>query len=218
MRSLAVPNLYTYCLYIDSACRLQLLFLQTLFRHAEISQSRRHSLSDSSGGSGFGLCIFDLQFTVSKPPYLAPFTGNNIDFRFVKMIVSLFKLLSPSLVRLVVDIPFRAQTTTDHTIRPRLREAFLSLTALEEFTNAGNEPWFNRFLIGANRFTHEPPVWLLWPRLECLALYDVDFEFERPDFTERNDRVESIETVVLTCADGKEEVSTSSLPHIKGIK
>jgi hypothetical protein len=51
-----------------------------------------------------------------------------------------------------------------------------------------------------------------------LALYDVDFEFERPDFTESLDRVESIETVVLTCADGKEEVSTSSLPHIKGTK
>jgi hypothetical protein len=135
------------------------------------------------------------------------------------MIVSLFKLLSTSLVRLVVDIPFRrAQRSTDITLRrdARLRAALLSLTALEEFTSAGDDPWLSSFLIGANRFTHGLLIGSLWPRLECLALYDVDFE--RPNFTESLDRLESIETVVLTCADGKEEVSTSSLPNIKLIK
>jgi hypothetical protein len=210
-RSLAIPYLYTYCLYIDSPRRLELL-LRTLSSHVDDLQTKTCATGGAAGSKSLGYNLLNHGHGVLRSLYLAPFEEDTIDDPpVVKMIASLFKLLSPSLARLVINMALRSLYPEEdsHSVRPLLREAFQRLTALEEFTSVQDELFLDTRDIERDDFVREPPVWSLWPRLKHLALYNVDIDSE--DVMGSLRKHPSLKVLVLTRADGEREGTTLSL-------
>lgn len=218
IRSLAVPYLYNYCLYIDSPWRLQLL-LGTLSREGNILQSRQHDCDEVAGSGPLGTFLLAHGHRVLKSLYLAPFEMDTIDeLPVVKMIDHLFELLSPSLNRLVIDMPLRSLYPDDDTqeIRPVLRKAFQRLTALKEFVSARDELYLATWVVEGFNLEREPLVWSLWPQLEQLALYNVDICCYR--FLGSLKQLPNLKVLVLTRADGEQDVSALDLITMKPLK
>lgn len=169
--------LYSHCLHIDSAKKLQL-----------VTQS-------------FG-CL-RVQNALCRPSirpmgmFLAPY-HETIDVPDIAdHILKLFGFVDDRLKRLIIDIPLRSLYPEDDVslYRPKLQEAFLRLTALEEFCSIRDE----LFLATAVRFEQEQ-VWGSWAKLQRLALYNVDTSWT--PFLKALEQVTALTHLVLTRADG----------------
>ena len=194
VRPLASRLLYTHCLYIDSHRRLGRL-LQAL---KDVTDSWKLPVP---------ICP---QFPHGiQSLFLAPFDKGTIDdYVTAKWVEDLLYILSPHLKRLVIDIPLRSlYPDEDHlSVRPILRNAFLRLTNLEEFTSARDELYLNVHENGrwANAATREDEVWTLWPKLKRLALYNPDMSSLAMEMEVGNHGrgLPQLQTLVVTRADG----------------
>lgn len=217
LRSLAIPYLYTYCLYIDGPLRLQLL-LRTLSSKVDTGSDKEHQTSENARKTSTAFSLQGKSWML-KSLYLAPFTGDTIEEPAVaKMIDSLFELLSPSLARLVIDMPLRSLYPEEDidNIRPILRAAFARLEALEEFTSAQDELYLETRVSDDDEPLREIPLWSTWHRLKHLALYNVDIE--EPGFLRGLRKLQNLEVLVLTRADGEHDWSTSALLALEPLK
>jgi len=111
--------------------------------------------------------------------YLAPFPDDTIDnIEVVAGIEALFKVLAPHLRRLIIDMPLRSHYPNEEgsgTVRIPLRRALLGLERIEEFVSVQDE----LYLSTLPEFPRsEPLVWLSWPNLKRLALYNLDIDDE----------------------------------------
>jgi hypothetical protein len=200
--------LYTHCLYIDASWRLDSLLSTSLAKlDPPISLSRIQNL------------------------YLAPFPGHTIrDRRIVSQVTELFTLLSPSLKRLVINMPLRSHYPGDDAIeklRPILRKGFEQLIHLEEFSSVkdelylawwdpevtdvpnvqddlndddGSEHWLNDFMFEN------------WTQLRYLALYNCDLN---DAFKLALASMSMLERVVLSRPDqGEESWFDETLPQV----
>lgn len=216
-RSLTIPYLYTYCLYIDSPRRLQSL-LRSFPGQKEILRNQEHISRQIDRRTTPG-CLLNHPPRALQSLYLAPFTEDTIDeLPVVTMLSSLFELFSHFLERLVIDMPLRSFFPVEdrQQIRPTLREAFLKLTTLEEFTSARDELFLDICFDEDDEFVVQPLVWSFWPQLKHLALYNVDMENQT--FIDSLNRLGKLEVLVLTRADGDEDTYTTSLLTIKGLR
>lgn len=117
--------------------------------------------------------------------------------------MDLFTALAPYLRRLVVDIPFRDFDIADiFETQALLRDAFSKLTALETFCNVRDELFLD--LIHPRNHIRERWEWTTWPNLKTLALYNKDVSTD--GFWAELGRLEGLETLVFTRADGLDEV------------
>jgi hypothetical protein len=218
LRSLAIPLLYRHCLYVDSPPRLEQL-LRTLQSHSDAWRTQNHEAWRKQTPKHLHPCIFDLRPAILKSLYIAPFVDDTIEnIPVVELISSLFELLAPSLSRLVIDMPLRSLYPEDdyHDIRPKVREAFEKLTAVEEFTSARDELYLaTREWDDLNRF-REIPVWSTWPKLKRLALYNVDMESE--GFFNGLRQLGNIETLVFTRPDGEQDAPASIIRLLSSLK
>lgn len=183
----ANQNLVRHCLYIHSSESLRLVLLR-------LSKPNEHTPS---------LPALDLLPHVGSL-YLAPFGRRTIDDLPTAMWVrELLTCTRGTLRRLVIDIPLRSvYPWGDHlNVRPTLRKAFEQLVRLEEFVSVRDELYLD--LHDREEGVDEPPVWQSWTRLKRLALYNVD---SRPGFWHDVATMESLETLVLTRADGLEDI------------
>jgi hypothetical protein len=142
--------------------------------------------------------------------YLAPFHSDTIsDLPTAQAVDDLLSCLSPTIRRLVIDIPLRSLYPADDSlaIRPILRKAFTQLTSLELFCSARDELFLScsseRLITGS-----EANVWSEWPKLKTLALYNCDLDSE--GFWRDMKAMETLETLVLTRADGLQHVDFKS--------
>lgn len=216
-RSLAIPYLYTYCLYIDSPRRLQSL-LRSFPGQKEILRNQEHISRQIDRRTTPG-CLLNHPPRALQSLYLAPFTEDTIDeLPVVIMLSSLFELFSHFLVRLVIDMPLRSFFPVEdrQQIRPTLREAFLKLTTLEEFTSARDELFLDICFNEGDEFVVQPLVWSFWPQLKHLALYNVDMENQT--FIDSLKKLGKLDVLVLTRADGDEDTYITSLLAIKGLR
>jgi hypothetical protein len=133
--------------------------------------------------------------------YLSPYLSYSIDdLPIAKWIYELFSLIHPTLKCLVIDIPLRSlYPEDDHlSVRPILRDAFLRLVNLEEFTSARDELYLSSRIV-KRRSKPEVDVWTNWPYLQRLALYNVDVDY---GFAKTIKNLQHLNTLVLTRADG----------------
>jgi hypothetical protein len=187
--SIANRLLYTYCLYIDSPHRLQCL-TNSLSNLPAIARPRILPP------------IPFLRYITSL--YLAPFSNDTIDdLPTARSLYDLLSLISPSLRRLVIDIPLRSlYPREDHlNVRAILRSAFAKLTALEIFCSVRDELYLDCHEPPLN--DDEPPVWSLWPKLRTLALFNPDVDDASvSQFWPYLGTLEHLQTLVLTRSDG----------------
>lgn len=187
--STAKRQLYKNCLYINSARKLRLL-LRTL------TESPSTDLLPFINSLFLEVCGAD---------------GTIDDLPIAKWILELFSLISPTLTRLVVNIPLRSlYPEDDHlSVRPTLREAFSRLVNLEEFTSILDELYLST-RVDTSSFDelYEDIVWKDWPQLKKLALYNPDVHLP---FAKAIKTLPHLETLVLTRADGLTE---RPIPHI----
>ncbi|KAF1982488.1 hypothetical protein K402DRAFT_397567 [Aulographum hederae CBS 113979] len=182
--SLATRYLYSHCLYLDSPTRLRLL-LQSL-----VSLSLPRKLLPPIA---IAPCLRSL--------YLAPFEGDILDnLPIAQWTFQLISTISPTLKRLVVDMPLRNLEPWDDrlNVRPPLRTAFSQLVNLEEFCSARDELFLD--LHDRTERIIERPVWTLWPKLRKLALYNQDIE--DPLFVAGLMTLRNITHLALTRTDG----------------
>ena len=217
LHCLALPYLYNHCLYIDSPVRLKLL-LRTLSKYGQTV--RRKRMSDGRVSRRLvGPYTFDLKPIVLRSLYLAPFTGVTIDeLPVANMIASLFELLSPSLTRLVIDMPLRSVCLNKdvHNIPALLRQAFRRLTALEEFTSARDALHLDEGTVPLHSSIQKPLIWSLWPRLTRLALYELNIH--SPALEKSISKIQSLEVIVLTRDDGDQRILASGLARVLPLK
>ena len=145
---LARRLLFHHCLYIDSKDRLD-------------------SLLDKSG---YFISNDHSQSIPASSLFLAPFPPESLNEpQIVNQIECLFAHICTTLKNLVIDMPLRYLYPNEdvHGIRKPLREAFCRLTALEDFCSVKDELFLDALESG-----DEPEVWISWPRLRRLALYN----------------------------------------------
>lgn len=177
--------LYTHCLYIHTSSRLKKL------------ATSLQSLKGQDNG--------DL-LAHATSLYIRPFpvwdTIAEIDV--ANDIQSVLQILAPRLRRLLVDIPFRSVYPEDDPtmiqVQTVLRTTFQELPALEEFSSIRDEV----YLQTEPGVAMESYIWSGWNQLKTLILYNVDVSL--PKFWEGLHRLQNLETVVLTRADGLGEV------------
>ncbi|CEJ88293.1 hypothetical protein VHEMI04675 [[Torrubiella] hemipterigena] len=88
----------------------------------------------------------------------------------------LLTAVAPTLRSLVIDMPLRSlYPEDDHNgVRPILRAGFSALTSLENFVSVRDE-----LFLSTTEARDEPEVWAtLWPKLQRLALYNLDLGAE----------------------------------------
>ena len=145
---IASKLLHQQCLYLDTSKRLDdvLLCLQRCVPTMLQASSLRNITS----------------------LYLAPFGTSLDDEPIAQSVRELFYEVSPSLRRLVVEMPFSSlDPLEDHlNVRRTLREGFEQLTRLTEFVCLGDYP----ALSVVDAYTD---VWRLWPDLRRLVLFNV---------------------------------------------
>ncbi|KAF2181884.1 hypothetical protein K469DRAFT_713484 [Zopfia rhizophila CBS 207.26] len=173
-RQLANRYLRDHCVYLSSDTRLRSLLLSVP-------------------------CRSDLLNITSL--FLAPFRHTVDDLPTATWVRELLFYTSPSLKRLIIDIPPRSlYPDDDHlNVRPVLREAFVMLEHLEEFVSVRDELYLDTV-----RWGNHEAVWRHWPRLRRLALYNVD---ATGLFWIAIAKMQELGTLVLTHADGLEELN-----------
>ncbi|KAH0341058.1 hypothetical protein KCU81_g6548, partial [Aureobasidium melanogenum] len=192
--------LYTHCLYIDEPWRLDLLLTRS-FCQPDFQTSATHI----------------------KNLYLSPFSRDTIrEPKVVTQVAELFTLLSPSLKRLIINMPLRSHYPEEDTVdklRPILRSGFEQLVHLEEFCSIEDElylaywdPTFSQqvHLNEVNDFMFER-----WTKLSRLALYNQMLD---PAFSAVLARMPNLEKVVLSEPDyeGDEISWASDMAHLFG--
>lgn len=196
--SISCRLLYQHCLDIDSPRRLQYLLRSLNTQRVQDAIAKRPS-------HPVGL-------------WLAPYAGETIDVPDIaENIEALFTILAKRLDRLVIDIPLRSLYPDEDAglRRPILRSAFSQLSELREFTSIRDELYLN---------TTDPPdsldeeeVWTVWPKLERLALYNVDAS--GPQFLRALPKATKLQQLVLTRADGIEwEAADQNFPVPKSLR
>jgi hypothetical protein len=137
--------------------------------------------------------------------YLSPFFFSiDEDPHTTQTLSSFLRLLAPTLRRLIIDIPLRSlypEEDKNH-IRPLLRDAFSTLTSLEFFCSVRDELYLDTVLYPLS--LNQAPVWSFWPKIKTLALYNELVTMDK--FWIGLGKLEYLEAVVLTRADGLEEV------------
>ena len=178
--------LYTNCLWIDNAERLQLLYNSLTISTSTCNHAR---LSEP-------IHVHITSLYLSYPTIEDPSPATTL--------ASLFTLLAPSLRRLVVDIPFRNFDLGDSfNTKSILRGAFSQLTAVEEFCSVRDELYLDLF--HPENLTTERWRWSVWPKLKVLALYNKDVSAD--GFWKDVGKLAGLQTVAFTRADGLEEVN-----------
>lgn len=140
--------LFRHCLYIDSKDRLD-----SLLDRSGYFTSNNHNQSIQA-------CSL----------FLAPFPPESLNEpHIVNQIERLFGRIRTTLQNLVVDMPLRYlyPNEDEQRLRKRLREAFCRLATLEDFCSVQDELFLDALESG-----DEPGVWLAWPFLRRLALYN----------------------------------------------
>lgn len=179
--------LYQSSLYIESPWRLKAL----LRSYESSAETTRWSLQSTR------------KLRASTSLYLSPFHSDVIiDLGTIDDIDRLFRLLSDTLQRLVIDMPLRSidpDEPSGQLIMPKVRRAFEQLQVLTEFVSVRDELYTSMLLGGI-----ESEVWARWQELEHLALYncDLDNDLWKKDLCE----LPSLKTVVLTRPDCPEEI------------
>lgn len=194
--STAVRLLHLHCLHIDSEQRLVHLLASSQFYASSLINKWRNKTIDSSR-----VVISSLPSDTPMGLYISPFPDDSIDKpQIVKQVHNLFLDVSLRLRRLVIDMPLRSlYPEDDHSqVRPTLRAAFASLTALEEFCSVRDE----LFCATIEERT-EPVVWASWPQLKRLALYNADVTSSF--FLAGIRGCRALTHLVLTRADGLDE-------------
>ena len=195
MHASSLQELYRRCLYIDSAWRLRAVLR---------AYSSRQPIFGRSADPGL------FKSTASTALYLAPFTKDTIDERpVVDGICKLFKLLSQSLERLIIDMPLRSYYPDEpgsQSLRSVLRSAFLYLGNLRELVSIRDELYVSTRLPDNNSIV-EPPVWSTWAHLRRLALYNLCID---DDLTESLKSMTNLRELVLTRPDTDEDVDRQS--------
>ncbi|KKK13309.1 hypothetical protein ARAM_007118 [Aspergillus rambellii] len=133
--------------------------------------------------------------------FLSPFPEDNLDIPpTVSQVDCLSSLVCEHLTRLVIDMPLRWLYPEDdhHQVRPVLRAAFARMTKLEQFCSVRDELYLSTV-----QGRQEPAIWSFWPRLECLALYNVDVA--SPQFLDGLRRCSNLTHLVLVRPDGLAE-------------
>ncbi|KAF5863744.1 hypothetical protein ETB97_009379 [Aspergillus alliaceus] len=164
--------LLKHCLYLNSGQRLDLVLPQLLGDDQK-------------------------QQTQPTGLFLAPFPVQSLEEPLVVTQVDLLSShICGSLRRLVIDMPLRdlRPYEDEQGLRKIIRAAFVRLTQLEEFCSARDELYCDTMQRGI-----EPPVWSLWPRLKCLALYNVAVEWR--EFWRFLPACPNLTHLVLTRAD-----------------
>lgn len=182
--SRSLELLYRHCLYIDSPRQLQ-----------QLLQSYQP-----------GCVAPQLKLDSSTSMFLAPFSGDTIqEPEVIDNLHSLFDILGNYIKRMVIDMPLRSaypDRRDGRELRVPLRNAFRRLMAMEEFTTIRDELYLST-TYPRNEVEH--PVWSRWPNLKRLALYNVDISH---DLLLNVGRVRALQTLVLTRADGMEDLET----------
>ncbi|PYH89162.1 hypothetical protein BO71DRAFT_453625 [Aspergillus ellipticus CBS 707.79] len=108
--------------------------------------------------------------------------------------------LSCSLRRLVVQMPLRyLYPDDDHEgLLKIMRNAFLRLSAIEELCSVQDE-----FCLSTLWGEYKRPVWSTWPRLRCLALYNVCVDH---DFVQALRQCPNLTHLVLTRSESLGDV------------
>jgi hypothetical protein len=190
--------LYRHCLYIDKPIRLQQLARAYYVLSTTYDNARKRAASTSI--------------------YLAPFLNDTIrDLNVIDDLARLFRTLRGTLRRLVVDMPLRSaylhegDSSVDSDasyltlpsephaseIRPPLREAFESLTKIEELTCVNDELY-----LASLPGREESEVWSAWHTLKRLALYNVNIG---ENFCSNLKRLPQLESIALTRPDIDED-------------
>jgi hypothetical protein len=192
--------LYTHCLYVDSPRRLRCLLSSLSAYTADPAAPQSLPPIESKPST--------IQHETSL--YLAPFLNDTInDLPTAQAVHHLLSLLAPTLRRLVIDIPVRSfrPEGDNFGIRLILQKAFTQLTSLELFCSARYQLFLDYLEddIGWFKGFEKANV---WPRLRTLALYNCDLSSERLWLA--LSMAERLETLVLTRADGVQEVDFRS--------
>ncbi|KAL4929119.1 uncharacterized protein BDV17DRAFT_84180 [Aspergillus undulatus] len=182
--------LIKHCLHLDSGNRLSRLLEQGFL--TAIEDQDQHSLPSS----------------ISL--LLSPFPVEHLNIPpTVYQIDHLSTIISNRLTRLVIDVPLRHLYPDDdtHQLHRILRRAFSRMTALQEFTSVRDELYLSTI-----DGVQEPAIWSFWPRLQRLALYNVDIDSNY--FIEALRRCSNLTHLVLVRPDGlAEEVE----PEVAGM-
>lgn len=130
----------------------------------------------------------------------------NVKWSSIKDTADLMELVRPYLSRLLVDMPLRELFGYHGRggFQSLLQEAFIGFPLLEEFCSVRDE-------LCSSKRGHGPqlPDWSSWPSLRKLALYNVDVSDE--GFWGGLQKLQHIETVVLTRSDGIDEVDIQQM-------
>ncbi|KAL4813627.1 hypothetical protein BDW67DRAFT_192771 [Aspergillus spinulosporus] len=195
--------LLKYCLYINSAQRLNLLL-------------KKGTLSVNNSQS------------LSMRLFLSPFPANNLNIPpLVHQINDLSAIISANLTSLIIDMPLRHLYPEDdvHQLRPILRTAFSRMAQLREFVSVRDELYLSTYTVDlqaqeqGREQKHEPAVWSLWPNLQRLALYNVAVDSSQ--FIEGLRRCLNLTHLVLVRPDGltedvsPERIDPESLPSLQ---
>ncbi|OAX82863.1 hypothetical protein ACJ72_02776 [Emergomyces africanus] len=163
--------LLKHCMYINAEERL-----------TKLIALRQQSSTDLTAASPQGL-------------FLAPFPAEDLDhLSIAKNVNLLLSDIGGKLTSLIINMPLRylrPEEDLNH-VRPVLREAFSSLEALEEFCSMQDELYLD--IPG-----QQPQVWLAWPRLQRLALYNPCLDF--PGFVADIKRCSNLTHLVFSRAD-----------------
>lgn len=180
---LARRLLFHHCLYIDSKDRLD-------------------SLLDKSG---YFISNDHSQSIPASSLFLAPFPPESLNEpQIVNQIECLFAHICTTLKNLVIDMPLRYLYPNEdvHGIRKPLREAFCRLTALEDFCSVKDELFLDALESG-----DEPEVWISWPHLRRLALYN---PYVEGTFVADLQKCSNLTHLVITRADSYMEQPLSA--------
>lgn len=188
IRPIASELLYRHCVYIDSEERLmklcQTVLLPTQDSTAPSKNIAKLFLSPFTGAAkSVSANNVSAEATATQrddasdsstpsPPIDSPLD----DLSTATAVRDLLTAVAPTLRSLVIDMPLRSlYPEDDHNgVRPILRAAFSALTGLENFVSVRDELFLN-----TTEARDEPEVWAtLWPKLQCLALYNLDLGAE----------------------------------------
>lgn len=204
---IASNYLRQHCVYIDNDRRLRQLL------HCVESTRSRTQLSERPGQVAGPATTAPRPLRPITTLYLAPFGRSLDDQPTAIWLRELFCLLRLTLLRLVVDLPLRSlYPADDHLdVRRTLRGAFEQLLVIEELVCVRDELFLDvldaEWRRTSGHGVPETMVWATWPRLRRLALYNVDAD----EGFWANARVSgALETVVLTRADGLQDVCAKS--------
>ncbi|KAF4625891.1 hypothetical protein G7Y89_g12271 [Cudoniella acicularis] len=183
-------------------CKLIRPVAQRLLRHHCVylkSADQLHEFYFAMTSSGF-------DFITTPALYLEPYPTYDITNKSIAYDISLLlEAVSQSIKRLVIDIPLRSLYPDEDVqlVRPVLRQAFGWINNLEVFCSTQDELYLDT-LVSPSSPSKEPPMWNRWKDLKVLALYNVDVSEEL--FWPYLGKLEKLHTVVLTRADGLDEI------------